>query len=657
MAFDDHRLTGAALPLSLALPAAAASLAYVNAKTGLWYDLEILSYYLPMSRGESKAFAEDKANLFYLLETRAFASETANRSFIAVPPPIPKEYTQETLKTLKTEEWSYRQVYDIVLRYAAWLKRDYDISKGDIVALDFGNKPQFIFLWYAIWSLGARPAFINTGLRGTPLLHCIRTSSSKILLLDPSLQDVLSANDFTELLKTAGPEKTEVAAVVVDQELEQQISRLAPFRAENSARSVAKLSDMAVLIFTSGTTGLPKPAVCTWRRFIGAPIFIGKLMKFKPNERYYTALPLYHSSASQLAVSVCLGTGTTCIISPHFSPSTFFASVAASRATTIQYIGEMCRYLISTPPSLYDTKHSVVRAFGNGLRPDVWQTFKDRFAIDEIYEFYGATESPASTFVYSRNSFGRGAIGRGGILSKLIRGNQSALVRHDVETGEPWRHPTTGLCAHVAVNEPGELLSALDPNDIGDKYHGYWGNEKASSSKILRDVFKKGDAYFRTGDLIRTDSEGRTFFVDRIGDTFRWKGENVSTSEVELALAGHLLIKEANVYGVQLPAHDGRAGCAAVTLAGTPTEDTLTALAREMKIKLPKFAVPLFLRKVQTMEMTGTTKYTKNGLRTQGVDPGKVGSDRLYWLDPKSGSYKEFGQREWDAMVGGQIKL
>lgn len=291
------------------------------------------------------------------------------------------------------------------------------------------------------------------------------------------------------------------------------------------------------------------------------------------------------------------------------------------------------------------------------MRPDVWKKFQDRFAIDEVAEFYGASESPVSTWVKARNNFHQGHVGRSGMLLKLAFGSMSAVVRHDTETGDLLRDPKTGLCSRVEHGEPGELLGALDPNDISDKFVGYWKNEKATNSKVLRDVLKKGDAWFRTGDLMRTDSDGHIHFVDRIGDTFRWKGENVSTGEVESVVSSHPAVKEANVYGVQLPNHDGRVGCAAVVLEQAPTQETMKGLATYLLSRLARYAAPLFIRVVEIMETTGTSKYTKHGLRTQGVDPDKVGDDKVYWMNLGNSAYEPFGKKEWEGIVGGKTKL
>jgi acyl-CoA synthetase (AMP-forming)/AMP-acid ligase II len=259
----------------------------------------------------------------------------------------------------------------------------------------------------------------------------------------------------------------------------------------------------------------------------------------------------------------------------------------------------------------------------------------------------------------SRNTFSRGAIGRTSLISGVINNLGQALLKFDNEAEEPLRNPRTGLCSRSAYDQPGEFVAKLDPKAIKDKFLGYLGNEKATNSKILRDVFTKGDAWYRTGDLLRQDSEGRLWFVDRIGDTYRWKGENVSTAEVSEALGSHPSVREANVYGVTLPGHDGRAGCAALLLRDGQTldESLRRDLAAHVRKQLPKYAVPLFLRLVKgELEITGTVKQTKVQLRNEGVDPESVGEDQVLWLPGQDG-YEPFAKKDWEALVGGQAKL
>ena len=375
-------------------------------------------------------------------------------------------------------------------------------------------------------------------------------------------------------------------------------------------------------------------------------------------------MPLYHSTAFLLGFCPCLNIGSTFVIGHKFSNRTFWPEVRASKATIIQYVGETCRYLLAAPPQIntstgenLDKTHSVKVAFGNGLRPDVWEKFKERFGIEGIAEFYGATEATSAAWNFSRNSFSTGAIGRAGTLVTAILSSRTTVVEVDWETESPRRFPEKhNLCTRVQRGEPGELLFALDAADISASFQGYLGNEKATNSKIMRDVMTKGDAWFRTGDVIRWDKEGRFFFCDRIGDTFRWKSENISTAEVQEALGGHPAIQDANVYGVELPNHDGRAGCVAIVFNQDVDARLLNSLAELAHQRLPKYAVPLFLRVTKEMQATGNNKQQKHILRNEGVEPQKVGvEDKLYWL--KGGEYVEFRVQDWEDLQGKRVRL
>jgi acyl-CoA synthetase (AMP-forming)/AMP-acid ligase II len=372
-------------------------------------------------------------------------------------------------------------------------------------------------------------------------------------------------------------------------------------------------------------------------------------------------MPLYHSSASILGVITTLNAGATIVIGRKFSTKKFWQEVRASNVTIIQYVGETCRYLLSAPPQIdangvdLDKQNKVRMAFGNGLRPDVWNKFKERFDIETIAEFYTATEGASGCWNYSKNDFSKGAIGRTGTLASFAANRTTAMVELDWETEQPSRDPVTGFCTRVPRGEPGELLYKLDAADINRNFQGYLNNEKATSSKVMRSVFEKGDAYFRTGDMVRWDNEGRFYFSDRIGDTFRWKSENVSTNEVSESLGIHSAVDEANVYGVELPHHDGRAGCVALVLNEEPSERLMRGLAEHAHKELPRFAVPLFLRVTKDMQMTGTNKQQKHVIRMHGVDPKKVENDELWWL--KDGTYTRFGIQDWEALSGGRVKL
>lgn len=378
-------------------------------------------------------------------------------------------------------------------------------------------------------------------------------------------------------------------------------------------------------------------------------------------------MPLYHSAASILAFCATVVAGSTQALGRKFSTKLFWDEVRASRATMIQYVGETLRYLLAAPEQYdpitgesLDKKHNVTVAFGNGLRPDVWNQFKDRFNVDTILEFYAATESPFGVWNLSRNDHATGAIGRSGSVYGTLQSMNLAVVLLDWETDTPRRDPKTGFCQKVTPGEPGEMICRLDPENIGKRFQGYFGNEDATASKLMRDVFKPGDAWFRTGDVTRWDAEGRIYFMDRIGDTFRWKSENVSTVEVSEAVGNHPSVTEANVYGVQLPHHDGRAGCVAIAFDRDPDKDTFRSLAGHVRKSLPRYAQPLFLRVLREVggaaQTTGTMKQQKHILRKAGVRPSRKAADSdVYWL--KGDTYVPFREKEWKQLEAGQVKL
>ena len=584
------------------------------------------------------------------------------------------------------------------------------MKQGEVVALMAMNSDTFVFVWFGLWSIGATPAFINYNLRGKPLVHSLVQAKARLVVVDPQVAGGLTEGVKAEVRQGAetgagtgtgaggeegGEKGTEMEYVVLGPETEAERYQLEPRRYPDEVRKVDSYVGMAILIYTSGTTGLPKPAIVSWTKVVMAAMLTGKGTAMRADDVLYTCMPLYHSSASCLGVCAALFRGATVAVGKKFSTKTFWKDVRASEATIIQYVGETCRYLTVAEPEIdpvtgrnLDKEHKVRVACGNGLRPDVWEKFKGRFGIDvrfspfsltpdlgeegkadntkkkkTILEFYASTEGPLGTWNRSRNSFSLGAIGRFGVLSHFLTNLRSAVVRLDYETDQPWRDPSTGFCKRTRTNEPGELLAAL-PADVKSRFQGYFGNEKATNSKILRDVFKKGDVWFRTGDIVHWDDERQLFFSDRIGDTFRWKSENVSTAEVSQAIGLHPAVQEANVYGVQLPNHDGRAGCAAISLKGAekgeePNKEVLESLAKHAQKTLPRYAVPLFLRVMKEVggQTTGTMKQQKHVLRQQGVNPERVGKegDRLYWLE--RARYVPFGEREWRELQGGRVKL
>ncbi|KAH0489373.1 hypothetical protein TgHK011_009805 [Trichoderma gracile] len=643
------------VPLPILIPAATASLAYLNAKSSFWYDLALVKSLVKSSLRVRHGLSHDTINLFYALESAALSRRLANKPFLI----------------FEGKTHTYAQTYDRVLRYGHWIRKRFGVKPQEIVAMDFENSDTFIFVWFALWSIGAKPAFINYNLTGKPLAHCIEAATTRLCLIDPAV----ASNFEDESLKQSLPN---VQFVVFTPEAEAEAMATAPERAFNTDRSDGTMASMAMLIYTSGTTGLPKPAVVSWAKCIYGGTMAATLLNRGDNDIMYTCMPLYHSSAALLSVCATLLSGSTQALGRKFSTKRFWDECRASKATSIQYVGETLRYLLAAPPQLdpvtgenLDRKHHVRLAFGNGLRPDIWDRVKERFGIETIAEFYAATESPGAAWNVSSNDYARGAIGRSGWLHSLLMGISSALVEVDWATDSPWRDPVTGFCRRVKPGQPGEMLYRLPADDIGERFQGYFNNKDASDAKILRGVFRPGDAWFRSGDVLRRDAEGLTYFSDRIGDTFRWKSENVSTAEVSQVMGLHPAVREANVYGVELPHHDGRAGCAAVCLEPpVPDEATLRSLAAHVRASLPGYARPLFLRLVKDVgvgsQTTGTNKQQKQSLRAEGVKPrrkktteGGSGSSEgetdVYWL--RGETYVPFREKDWRELEGGRVKL
>lgn len=575
--------------------------------------------------------------MFYILEGHALGKQ-ANAVFII----------------FEGKQYTYKETYDLVLKYGTWLKIKHNVKPKEVVAMDMMNSATYVFLWFGIWSIGAKPAFINYNLTGKALAHCVAKSTARLFLVDPELQ-----GNIDEVLRAS---LVGVQIEILTPDVDADVLSTMGAREPDSSRSEDKAQNMAALIFTSGTTGLPKPAIVSWTKVNGASGMVTSWASFQKSDVFYTCMPLYHSSASLLGLCTTLANGSAIAIGKKFSTKTFWPEVRASNATIIQYVGELCRYLLAAPPQIdprtsenIDQANTVRMAFGNGLRPDVWNKFKERFDIGIIAEFYSATEGSSASWNYSKNDFSKGAIGRNGTLAYLLLSRVWAVVELNWETETPFRNPETGFCKKVNPGEPGEMLYKLDPNDIERGFQGYFNDSKSTSSKIIRDVFVKGDAYFRTGDMIAWDDQGRMFFNDRIGDTFRWKSENVSTNEVSEALGIHPSVHEANVYGVELPHHDGRAGCVAIVLASPPNEQLLSDLASHAHRALPRFAVPLFLRFCKEMQSTGTLKQQKHVVRLQGVDPAKTGDDDIFWL--RGGTYVKFSNKDWQELTGGRVKL
>lgn len=612
-------------------------MAYLNAKSSFYYDLNLLKGALTGSGRLFLRERKDRLNLFYVLESWATSRSHANHPLVV----------------FEGRSHTYAAVYDRVLRYGNWMKTKLGVRPKDIVAIDFQNSDTFVFMWFALWSIGAKPAFINYNLTGNALAHCIKEATTKLCLIDSAVASHFDDSIYSQL--------SDIKFVVFSPEVEAEAKAASPVRAPDADRSESDLSKMAILIYTSGTTGLPKAAIVSWGKCVVGSSMTETLLPLNKKEIIYTSMPLYHSSAAILSFLAALHGGATQALGRKFSTKNFWPEVKASNATMIQYVGETLRYLLSAPPQLdpvtgenTDKHHRVRVACGNGLRPDVWNKFKSRFGIETVVELYAATEGTLATFNVSSNDSTSGAIGRNGWLYGLAMARRIAIVDVDWDTDEPYRDPTTGLGRKVKPGEPGEMLFNLPADEVETRFQGYYNNPGATQKKVIRNLLSKGDAWFRTGDVVRWNADGLLYFNDRIGDTYRWKAENVSTAEVSHAVGLHPAVLEANVYGVELPHHDGRAGCAAVYMRSTD-EATMRSLATHVRTSLPRFAVPLFLRVLEGepgSQVTGTNKQQKNALRAAGVKPGE---GKVFWLGRDA--YVPFEEKELRELEGGSVKL
>jgi fatty-acyl-CoA synthase len=522
-------------------------------------------------------------------------------------------------------------------RYAHWAEHT-GLRRGDVVALLMPNRLDYLPIWYGLTKVGVATALINNQLSGDALAHCLNVSGAGHCLVDEETWPAFEA--VRPSLAHAMQEWTLAEAHGDQHDLAQALKSCSTLRPDRARREGLTASDTALFIFTSGTTGLPKAARITHMRaqlymrgFAGAT-------DARPTDRIYIALPFYHATGGLCGAGAALLNGGSVVIRKHFSASHFWQEVTAEGCTMFVYIGELCRYLVGQPEAPEERGHKLRLAFGNGLRPEIWEKLLDRFAVPRVLEFYGSTEGNVSMFNFDGKL---GAIGRApNYLKRLFN---FRLVQFDVETETPVRGPD-GRCREAAV---GECLGQIK-QDARNAFVGY-ADKAATEKKVLRDVFAPGDAWFRTGDLLKQDAEGYFYFVDRIGDTFRWKGENVSTGEVAAALGEAPGVKEANVYGVKVGDLDGRAGMAGLVVE--PDFDP-NALAAHIAQRLPPYAQPVFLRLLPQIAVTGTFKYRKVDLVAEGFDPSAV-RDPLYVRGGKG--YQKLTRPLYAKIMAGEERL
>lgn len=526
-------------------------------------------------------------------------------------------------------------------QFANWALEQ-GLTTGDCVALFMENRPDYVAFWYGMSKIGIVTALINSNLEGDALAHCINIADAKRIIIGTEQDSAIrsSAGLFTSapaVWSLGGSEGLD---------LEAALKGTPATRPSREHRAALRGRDLCLYVYTSGTTGLPKAAKLTQARTQGMMRTFISPCHITERDRIYLTLPLYHGTGGLCAVGQALMTGACIILRRKFSASAFWDDATDEGATSIVYIGELCRYLLNQPPHPKERAHKIRTGFGNGLRAEVWAEFQDRFNINHLCEFYGSTEGNVSFLNFDGKI---GAVGRiPGWLEKQFA--HIAFVKFDIETEEPIRD-AEGFCVRTDVDEAGEALGRIG-EDIRNRFEGY-NDEQATKKKILRDVFEKDDMWFRTGDLMRKDKDGYIYFVDRIGDTFRWKGENVSTNEVGEALSGIQGVATANVYGIPLPGYDGKAGMAAITTDDDVDFDGMYAALGQ---KLPSYAIPIFIRVQRDAETTGTFKYRKVELVKDGFNIDEV-NDPIWMYHPERKTYVPFTQDRYKSLRSGAFKF
>ena len=540
---------------------------------------------------------------------------------------------------------TYRDLDGMANRYAHWA-RSRNLRRTDVIGLVMTNRAEYIAAWMGFCKAGIPTALINTNLTGQALAHCLNIAGVAVVVADEETWTKCEeARPFvtrTMMLWVLGLKD---ADEVSDRRgLDNPVRSGSSVRPNKAIRDGITNRDTALYIYTSGTTGLPKAARIHHARARTYMRAFAGCTESTPTDRIFNVLPLYHSTGGLVGIGPAFLNGGRLVLRRKFSASSFWSDVNASGATMFVYIGELCRYLVNCPEQEGERGHKIRLAFGNGLRPDVWPEFQQRFAIPQILEFYGSTEGNVSLFNFDGK---QGSIGR---VPKFLKSQINIrLVAFDVDTEMPIRG-ANGLVMEASPGEIGEAIGKIG-DDIRHDFSGY-ADKAASEKKILTDVFQRGDRWFRTGDLMRQDKEGYFYFIDRIGDTFRWKGENVSTAEVEQRLVDAPGVKEVIAYGVPVPGAEGKAGMVTLVVEGRFSAKDFAAYADE---QLPHYARPVFVRLAKTLETTGTFKYRKVDLVTDGFDPSKI-DGAVYVRGGKSG-YTKLTAEGFAAIQSGHNRL
>lgn len=553
-----------------------------------------------------------------------------------------EKYPEKPAILFEDERYTHREYNEWINRYAHYFI-ELGMKRGDVAVVILENRPEILIVIGALAKIGAVASLINTNQRGRVLLHSVTLDPGKIIIVG---EEMLEA--FEEIRGELNLQEDKLYF------LRDRDGRPAPggyldlaelvknFPSSNPATTgEVMLKDRFANVFTSGTTGMPKASIQTHRRWFACMYVFGGLdMNLKSNDVMYVSIPFFHTNALIVAWPPAARGGAALAIRRRFSVSNFWKDIHKFNATAFIYIGEICRWLMNQPPSPDDRRNRVKQIVGNGLRPDIWKAFKKRFGISKVFELYGAADGTAG-FTNMLN------------IDCTVGWSPSvyAMVRYDPENDAPLRDEN-GFMQKVELGESGLLIIEITDTAPFDGYTDKSANEK----KIFRDVFEKGDAWYNSGDLLRDIGYRHAQFVDRLGDTFRWKGENVSTTEVEEVINSFPYVSGSTVYGASVPGTDGRAGMAAIISDTGPGNFDSRGMAAAMRDALPSYAVPIFLRFLTEFDTTATHKVKKSQLKSEGMDPSRVNGP-LYVLLPDAPEYVPLTQEIYDEIVSGKYRL
>ncbi|XP_033480303.2 long-chain fatty acid transport protein 1-like [Epinephelus lanceolatus] len=547
------------------------------------------------------------------------------------------------------EVWSFRELQEQCHAVAHWALAQ-GWAEGDVVALYMESQPLVVALWLGLAMVGVEAALINHNLRQHSLLHCVGISGARAMVFGTEMRKAVS-----EVSGSLQPHMVLFSSGEQGDEEElpnlqvQSLNALLDRSPKHPPRyTLTKdFNDRLFYIYTSGTTGMPKAAVVVHSRYYRIAAFGFHSFGLRHDDIIYNCLPLYHSAGTIMGLGQCLLFGLTVVVRRKFSASRFWDDCVKYNCTVIQYIGEICRYLLAQPVRSSEAQHRVRLALGNGLRPSVWEEFVQRFRIRHVGEFYGATECNCSLLNID------GKVGACGFNSRILPSFYPIrLVKVQEENGELLRD-SQGLCIPCLPGEPGMLVGRINHSDPLRRFDGY-ADRDSTSRKIAQNVFKMGDSAYVSGDILVMDEYGYMYFRDRSGDTFRWRGENVSTTEVEGVLSrllGHTVVA---VYGVSVPGVEGKAGMAAI--AHTEGQFDLEAFLIAVQKALPSYARPMFLRLMPSVDTTGTFKIQKTRLQREGYQP-QDSDDEIYFLNSRAGRYEAVTDELYNAIMEGKVRL